>query len=318
MFRIILILFSTIFIGCSQKTEQPKTTITNANDSSGNKADLTLAMLPTTDCIPFFVAQRNGIYDSLGLNVHLVLYPSQLNAEKSVLDKKSDGCASDIFRTILLQNQGKGIKLLFATEREWDLIANKALRANKISQISSRMIGMTRHSVLDYLCDYFNTQMSTAKGPMLRPQINSVFIRENMLTANQIDAAILPQPIALTATKKGHTKLFTTDLKYKGFSGISISSDVEYNPKKAEKVKLLQQGYDLAVKKLQQSETLRISKVLAKSFRIDSITSSIKTKQSFATIKNFKQDKINTAFKWLNGRKLLKQSYTTDTLLYNK
>jgi len=316
VFRIFLLLLTAFVIGCTPSAEQPKTAV-DKSEPVQEKADLTLAMIPTTDCLPFFIAQRNGIYDSLGLQLRLILYPSQMDAEMSVQKKQTDGCASDIFRTILLQNQKKEIKLLFATRREWDLVANRALRATKIPHISSRMIGMTRHSVIDYMCDFFKTQMNTAKGPMLCPQINSVFIRENMLDANQIDAAVMPRPQSLVAIWKGHTNLFSSGTKYDGFAGISIASDLLKDSSKVKKIKLLRKGYDLTVKKLLHAKSPLISNVLAKGFKMEIIADSIKP-EHFAPSHDFKQDKVNDALQWLKGRNQLRQDYLTDTLLFKQ
>ena len=322
VFRILLILTAIVCFSCTD-SNNPKQENGNKQEkqakapAAAKTADLTLAILPTTDCIPFIVAKEQGIYDSLHLNLRLLLYQSQLDAEKSVQTGKTDACASDIFRAIVLQNQRQPVKLLFATHRQWALVANKSLRASKPAQISSRMMAITRHSVPHYLSDHLSSQMNTSKGPLLLPQVNSLFIRSSMMYSGQIDAAILPQPQAAAAVRQGHSQLYATDKRYEGFAGICCNTEYLNDSASVTRLKALRKGYDLAVGKLIQSETLLLSDAMAKLFRTDSLNTLIKPSQSFDPTKDYKPEQMATALQWLKNRKQAADSYTTDTLLYH-
>lgn len=280
-----------------------------------HKADLRLALTPTLDALPFYVAQQEGIYDSLGLKVRIDFYDSQMNAEEALADGKAQVCTSDMFRTAVLQNRRKPVRMLYGTNRRWFLVANKALRVSKIKQISSRMVGATRNSVPAYLCSYFRTQMTTTKGPMLLPQVNSIVVRERMLSENQIDAAVLPQPQALLSCMKGNTKLFASDKKYDGFAGVAVRTEVVNNTTQAKKLQTLRKGYNLAVELLTRQDTLNVSDKTLKQFHLAGLTSHIKPKESFAVISDLNTDKARTAVAWLKTQSQVSASYTGDTLL---
>lgn len=279
------------------------------------KADLCLALTPTLDALPFYFAQQTGIYDSLGLKVRIDFYDSQMNAEEALADGKAQVCTSDMFRTAVLQNRRKPVKMLYGTNRRWILVANKALRVTKIKQISSRMVGATRNSVPAYLCSYFRTQMTTTKGPMLLPQVNSIVIRERMLSENQIDAAILPQPQALLSCMKGNSNLFTSGKKYDGFAGVAVRTEVVYNTQKAKQLRTLKKGYNLAVEQLTKEDTLNISEKISKKFHLDGLQSHIKPKESFSVISDLNTDRARTAVAWLKTQSQVSANYKGDTLL---
>lgn len=306
-------LLLTLVASCSHKrNEAPQL----KPQPSSKQADWVMALTPTLDALPFFVAQQAGIYDSLGLKLRIDIYNSQMNAEQALTLRKADLCSSDLFRCALLQSRRESVRMLFGTSRQWLLVANKALRVNKISQISSRMVGMTRHSVPAYICDYLRTQMSTAKGPMLTPQINSIVIREKMLAENQIDAALLPQPQALLSCMKGNTMLFRSGSRYDGYSGIAIHGGQSYIPSTPKKIALLRKGYNMAVCMLQKSDTLTISIPVAKLFGLEGLTSRIHPKQYFSSATDFKEEKINTAVTWMKKQGALHSHYRGDTLIY--
>ena len=282
---------------------------------SAKEADLIMALTPTLDGLPFFFAQQSGIFDSLGLKLRIVFYNSQMNAEQALTLNKADVCTSDLFRMSLLQSQRQPVKMLFSTDRQWMLVANEALRVNKISQISSRMVAMTRFSVPAYICDYLSTRMSTTKGPMLTPQINSIVIREKMLAQNQIDAALLPQPQALMSCMKGNTMLFRSARKYDGYAGIAVRTQLCYDKKAMKHLLILRKGYNAAVDRLQKNDTLTVSPSIAKIFGIEGLTSRIHTKDFFSPLSDFKEVKIRSAVNWMKNRGVLRTTYSGDTLV---
>ena len=312
-----LILFLSIFtatlVGCTQKESPSQQEKGRSVSQSATIPQLTVAILPTPDCLPFYIASQQGIYDSLGLSVRTVIYPSQMDAEQSVIHGKSIGCATDLFRATLLQSQKAPVRYIFSIDREWELIANKKLRISKISQLNDRVVGIARHSVTDYLSDYITTQMKTGQI-ILRPQINNTDTRMQMLENSQIDAAFLPLPHALAARRKGHTLLPFDDNKSKGFSGFAVSAKWTAAKENKAKARLLQKGYDIAVEKLQKGLKANLPAADLQRFRLKGYETYIKTYR-FTKASAPNNGKVETALKWLKDREAVSASFHTDTLL---
>lgn len=64
---------------------------------------LSLGVMPTMDVFPFIVAQKSGIYDSLGLKVNLVQFDSPYDRDAAFLTGKIDGTITDYPSIALLQ-----------------------------------------------------------------------------------------------------------------------------------------------------------------------------------------------------------------------
>jgi NitT/TauT family transport system substrate-binding protein len=311
VFLIVLLILSA---ACSRK----KTIKTPAKTETKVKADsaqLVFAVLPTLDCLPFYIAAKQHIYDSLGIHVNVVVYRSQMDAEQSVLKGKSDGCATDMFRVGLLQSQKEPIRFLFTTNREWQLVANKVLRISNIGQINDRMIGITRNSSTDYLCDFVVSHLKP-NNQILRAQINSVVVRLEMLENNQIETAFLPQPMAFIARKHGHTVLPLSADLCKGFCGFAISSRIMKSPEYRNKLNIFLKGYNIAVERLTKNDRLLLPSTTLQDFLLNDIADSIATHKVFKKATSASTDKVAVTLKWLQLRNVVRSTYRADTLLY--
>ena len=311
---VFLIVLLSLSAACSRKETiktQPKTEAKVKADS----AQLVFAVLPTLDCLPFYIAAKQHIYDSLGIHVNVVVYRSQMDAEQSVLNGKSDGCATDMFRVGLLQSQKEPIRFLFTTNREWQLVANKVLRISNIGQINDRMIGITRNSSTDYLCDFVVSHLKP-NNQILRAQINSVVVRLEMLENNQIETAFLPQPMAFIARKHGHTVLPLSADLCKGFCGFAISSRIMKSPEYRNKLNIFLKGYNIAVERLTKNDRLLLPSTTLQDFLLNDIADSIATHKVFKKATSASTDKVAVTLKWLQLRNVVRSTYRADTLLY--
>jgi NitT/TauT family transport system substrate-binding protein len=238
-----------------------------------------------------------------------------MDAEQSVLKGKSDGCATDMFRVGLLQSQKEPIRFLFTTNREWQLVANKVLRISNIGQINDRMIGITRNSSTDYLCDFVVSHLKP-NNQILRAQINSVVVRLEMLENNQIETAFLPQPMAFIARKHGHTVLPLSADLCKGFCGFAISSRIMKSPEYRNKLNIFLKGYNIAVERLTKNDRLLLPSTTLQDFLLNDIADSIATHKVFKKATSASTDKVAVTLKWLQLRNVVRSTYRADTLLY--
>lgn len=223
--------------------------------------------------------------------------------------------ATDLFRTILLQNERRPIRFLTSTTREWKLMAAKRLRIQRSDQLGDRMVGMTRHSALDFYCDYLSGQLKKNSGMLLKPQINDVFIRLRMLNDNQLDAAILPYPQSELASQHGNTTLASCNKQTDGFSGFAVYSQIK--KAKADQLPLLFKAYNSAIDSIKANPIRKTSPYLLQNFQIDSLDVKLQKSPSFCHAYSPQNKAISEALKWLKAKDRVRKGYSTDTLLYN-
>lgn len=265
-----------LLFSCNRANQEEPTPY--ASDTSS----IRVALLPTLDCLPLAIAADEGLFDRLGLEVRLIMFHSQMEAEKALTLGHVDVCASDAWRLADLRNKGTAVEPLFATRREWALVATKSLRTQKLQDVSSRMIAGTRLSAVDFLADSIETRLSQTNGPMLRPQINDLRIRQRMLTNAQVDAALLPVPIAMQAVQAGGKKLFESGEATRNRTGFIVKSQLLEDSIQSNRLNILRQAYDSTAVRLSRLPRLPQAPTLDALFHLNGQHGAIEPGKHFA------------------------------------
>ena len=305
----LLICIAFVLVSCGNSAEQ------KAAEPKNDSLQLKVGVYPVEDALPMLLARDWGVMDSLGLNVKVVVYKSQLDAEEALAAGKIDAALTDLFRTAWWQWQKKPVRFAFATQRQLLLVPNKVLRINKIDQLDDRMIAISRHSLDDYYCDCAVELIAKRKGQILRPQINDVQLRLSMLTSGQLDAVVLPTLMAARANKAGYKSL-AIDMKLtESYAGFAYNTYI-YN-KRPEDMQKLESAYNIVVGRLRKSAAMPdISESTAKGMGIDSAAvKGVECAKTFAFTSAPTAAAIGTAVAWLKARGAVSANYTADTLV---
>lgn len=305
----LLICIAFVLVSCGNSAEQ------KAAEPKNDSLQLKVGVYPVEDALPMLLARDWGVMDSLGLNVKVVVYKSQLDAEEALAAGKVDAALTDLFRTARWQWQKKPVRFAFATQRQMQVVPNKVLRINKIDQLDDRMIAVSRHSLDDYYCDQAVALIAKRKGQILRPQINDVQLRLSMLTSGQLDAVVLPSLMAAKANKAGY-KTLALDIKLtESYAGFAYNTYL-YN-KRSEDFQKLESAYNIAVGRLRKSAALPdMAELTIKSMGIDTAAvREINTTKTFAFTAPPTATAISAAVAWLKNRNAVTAAYTADTLV---
>ncbi len=236
-----------------------------------------------------------------------------MDLEQSLANGKIDVAASDMFRVIMMQNKGKNIKFLASSCREWQLFVNKKRRITKAEQLGDRMIGMTRCSVLDYYCDTISSKIKRNSGLLLKPQINDIFIRQQMLDEAQIDAAFIPLPHNQVSIQKGHNIINSLPY-YDGYAGFAINTK-RIAPDSPE-INLLLKAYNMAIDSIKANPKREIPQEILSHFKLDTISLQMIKSKSLSHIYRPNKKTIESALYWSKKNHFASTVYKTDTLIY--
>ena len=207
------VLFAVCLMGtmtaCSSKEKKqiPQTAASRAEQRRADSLALKVAVTPTTDCLPVFVAKERGLFDDHGVAVSLKCKQSHMDCDQAMLDEKVEMMASDLMRTERLIHNGLPLTYVTSTNAYWQLIGNRLSRVRKVDQLGDKMMGMSRYSATDYL-GTLAVDSAKPKLPVFRIQINDVDVRLKMLVNNEIDAVMLTEPQATAARMQRHNVLF--------------------------------------------------------------------------------------------------------------
>lgn len=172
---------------------------------------LKVAVTPTLDCLPLYVAEQEGWFEREGVSVQLRPYTAQMDQDTALLQGRVEGMTSDRIRLDWIREQGMDVKEVAETSLKWQLITNKTARIKQLKQLDDKMLAMTRRSATDMLAQRIVDSAGLQPERVFRIQVNDVNVRLSMLENGIMDAMLLPEPQATQARLKGHPVLLDTD-----------------------------------------------------------------------------------------------------------
>ena len=174
-----------------------------------DSASLKVAVMPTMDCLPLYVAEEKGMFEREGLSVRLYPFEAQMDCDTAMLSGWVDGMMTDLVRAERLQTE-EGLPLHYATVTalSWQLITGHQARIGTLPQLDDKMLAMTRYSGTSLLAGMLVDSAGLQPERVFRIQVNDVAVRLDMLRTGVMDALLLPEPQASVARKSGGRSLY--------------------------------------------------------------------------------------------------------------
>lgn len=229
---------------------------------------LKVAVMPTLDCLPLFVAKERMMYDTAKVDLRLKYFTAQMDCDTAVVGKSVEGIVSDLVRTERMKREGTPLEYISATNAYWQLISNYKARVKKVEQLGDKMIAITRYSATDYLTDRVLDGVKTS-SIVFRIQINDVNIRLSMLLNNEMDAMWLTEPYATVARMNGNNVVADSrDMKL-CLGVVAFRQDVFKDTRRNKQLVEFMKAYDKACDSLNLRGIGSYKDVIRKYYRID-------------------------------------------------
>ena len=196
-----LALACLLLAACGQSYEETKRIARESQREAARRdsAALKIAVMPTLDCLPLYVAQHHQLLDTLRGGVRLKRFTAQMDCDTALERGRVEGAVTDLVRAVRLSRQGTKMRYLATTNAYWQLVANRNARIHQLKQLDDKMVAMTRYSVTDLLTDRVIDSVKLKEERLYKVQINDVNVRLQMLQNNEMDALWLTEPQATQA-----------------------------------------------------------------------------------------------------------------------
>ena len=206
-----LILAVAVFVACGKKESKSAGKQVKSDVQTSDTTILRVAVTPTIDCLPLFVANDCGLFTSEGITVRLVSYQAQMDQDTAVEKGRVDGAMTDLVRAEYMKcKRGVPLHYATATNASWQMVTNKMARIAQHRHLKDKMIAMSRFSATDLLADIVIAEAALDSNSVFKIQINDVAVRLGMLQNSIMDALLLPEPQATAARMVGSPVLFDT------------------------------------------------------------------------------------------------------------
>jgi NitT/TauT family transport system substrate-binding protein len=299
---VLIILGVLLLAACGQSYEETKRLTTQQRREAAKKdsAALKVAVMPTLDCLPLFVAQHYNLYDTLRGGVRLKLYKAQMDCDTALERGRVEGMVTDLVRAVRIAKKGTKMRYVAATNAYWQLVSNRNSRVKQVKQLDDKMIAMTRYSVTDMLADAAIDSAKLDKDRVFKVQVNDVFVRVQMLQNNIMDVLCLTEPQATWArTMKNPVVLDTRDLGWQ-MGVIAFREKEMQRQARGKQLELFVKAYNQACDSINKYGVAHYREIINSRFKLKAeLVDSLPKDLKFAHAKGPRQEDMERAEKWL-------------------
>jgi NitT/TauT family transport system substrate-binding protein len=301
---ILLIAAILLIIGCGQSYEETKR-ITKAQRMKMLKEDsaaLKVAVLPTLDCLPLYLARDHQLFDTL-VDIRLKPFTAQMDIDTALMNNRVEVGVTDLVRAERMKKLGTPLDYLTATNAYWQLVSNRIARITDLKHLDDKMLAMTRYSVTDMLADMATDSAKLKSERVFRIQINDVNIRLKMLENNEMDALLLPEPQASQARLLKHRILLDTRRMDMQMGAFVVQSKGMDDANRKRQMAAFVKGYNQACDSINQYGVSHYADLVMTYCKVkrESIDSLI-GKLQFSHIAKPREKDIEMAQKWLSKK----------------
>ena len=285
---ILMIVCVLLMAACGQSYEETKRqkSISKREAMRKDSAALKVAVMPTLDCLPLYVAEHYQLFDTLRGGVRLKFYMAQMDCDTALQRGRVEGAMTDLVRAKRMERQGMKLRYPAVTGAYWQLIANRNARVKQLKQMDDKMVAMTRFSATDLLTDRMIDSVKLDKDRVYKVQINDVSVRLLMLQNNEMDVLWMMEPQATAARmmKNGEQEM--------------------RHPERAEQLKLFMQAYDQACDSINKYGVRHYRDIIAERCQVkQNMLDSLPDKIKYERARGPRERDIALVEKWLGVKK---------------
>jgi len=311
MTRVLLLAFQiAVFAGlwgCGDSVEEQRR-ISRAEHkrlAEEEQRALKIAVSPTIDCLPLFVAEAYGLFKQSGSDIRLKYFTADMDCDTAMIGGSVEGVVSDLVRTEQMKDRSKvALEYVASTAADWQLLANRKSRVKRLEQLGDKMVAATRFSATDALTSTAFDGVKL-KAPIYRIQVNDEFVRQMMFHNNEVEAAWFQEPLATAARLKGG-HLLTRSSKLKQSLGvIAFRAEALKDKQRKPQLDAFKKVYNMACDSINKHGVAHYADIMHRYYRVDAETARAIPALRFSHVSPPKQEDIETAKSMLKKLKTL-------------
>ncbi len=176
-----------------------------------------IGILPVLDTLPLQVAVNDGLFAELGLDVELVRFTSALERDTAMQTGQLDGYFGDLIASYLLIKHGVPMYVGLTSWRTtpnypmFGIALSPKSKASSLSDLKGAKLGLSKSTVMEFLADKMEDRLGVKRSHFSQVEVKKIPIRLQMLMTDQLEAALLPEPLLSLAKLKGGGVFSTSD-----------------------------------------------------------------------------------------------------------
>ncbi len=221
------------------------TTGCSLNKSNKEKLSLSIGLMPAVDAAPILLAENNGYFKELGLNVELQIFNNAQDRQSALQTQTIDGAITDLIAVAVNVDAGFDIKATTMTNGVFPVLLKEGAENKENIKVGMMEVSVTNFLIDEWLGDKYIIE---------KVYINDIPARLAAIGGGQLDMGLFPEPMASMGELNGLKKnLYQPE-------GDLCPDVIVFTGKalkeKEEAVKLFHKAYNKAVDELNQNPQL--------------------------------------------------------------
>ena len=264
-YLLILAVLTLVSCGKSDKELQAERQAQKLAEREAYQKAYKIAVMPTMDCLPAYLLKDSLLYDTAKVDIRLCRFNAQMDCDTAMIGGSVQVAFSDLVRTERLKHRNKVLMhYLTDTNLNWQLIADKDSKLKQLSDLSDKIVAMTRFSGTDLLTD-MAVKKAKPKYQVFRVQVNDVLVRLAMLQNHEIDAYWFAEPQITKALSADNNSLFNSEDAGVRLGVVAIMDKVRRQDEEA----AFAAAYDKAVEQINKNGVKYYSALIQKYMKVD-------------------------------------------------
>ncbi|SHJ30670.1 ABC transporter substrate-binding protein [Lutispora thermophila] len=206
---------------------------------------LKVGLMPAVDAAPMLIAEKNGYFKELGLDIELIVFNNAQDRQSALQTNSIDGAMTDLIAVATNVNGGFDIKATTITSGMFPVLVKEGFAEKKDIKVAMMEVSVTNFLIDEWLGNDYNIE---------KVFINEIPARLEMIKSGNVDMGLFPEPMASMGALDGLEKrIYDPEDGYcpdvLGFTAKALSE-------KAEAIKLFHEAYDKAVEDINKDESI--------------------------------------------------------------
>ena len=264
-YLLLLVALTVVSCGKSDKELQAERQAKMQAEREAYQKAYKIAVMPTMDCLPAYLLKDSLLYDTAKVDIRLCRFNAQMDCDTAMIGGSVQAAFTDLVRAERLKHRSKVLMhYLTDTNLNWQLIADKESKLKKLSDLSDKIVAMTRYSGTDLLTDMV-VKKAKPKYQVFRVQVNDVLVRLAMLQNHEIDAYWFAEPQITKALAGDNNALFNSQDAGVHLGVVAVMDKVRRQEEEA----AFASAYDKAVELINKNGVKYYSALIQKYMKVD-------------------------------------------------
>ncbi|KXB36883.1 ABC transporter substrate-binding protein [Aerococcus christensenii] len=298
-------------------------TLSACGKSSNAVKPYRIGVLRINDNIPLYVGEAEDFFKKEGVPIEIVEFNSTVDQQNAMEAGELDGVTTDLIVGALFKKGNCDVRAvatcLGATQEEGRFLVVSSPKSNLVDpkDLPHKPLAIAENTMMEYLVDQYSKELGMDPKDLQKVQFPKLLLRlESVLAGKDIQAAILPDPLAEIAVKNGaHVLIDDTKLKENYSQSVLLLSEKRIKEDKEGVHKFLT-AYQKAEKALNENpdkykdlaiEKANIPSQLANDYKVPHFTP-----QALPSEKD-----VERIMNWMLEKKLLDKPYSYEEMVYN-